>query len=371
MTVAEAPRATAQRHWRVERRGPAEPFFSVCIPQYNRTSFLLETLRSFRNQSVRNFEVCISDDLSPDNRQAEIIEFLEAGDFDFCFAQREINGRYDANLRSAISLARGRYCFLMGNDDATANATTLAELQRDIELAGHPAVCVTNFADFATAKPHRRVLGDGVRGSGPSVAVKQFRNFSFVSGVILDRRRAQAHETAAWDGSEMYQTFIASRILGEGGAFLGVDRVAVRKDIAIPGETVDAYSRWKRLDPCPLVERKLPLCKLGQVVAAAIAPYGDSRSQRHWNARIVAQLLCFTLPFWIFEYRRVQSWKYAAGVCLGMRVRNLAAGMPLGAFSRFGLCLVHVAVSVIGLAVPIRCFDLLKRPLYALAKSRR
>ncbi|MDB9482187.1 glycosyltransferase, partial [Dolichospermum circinale CS-537/05] len=40
------------------------PFFSICIPQYNRTSFLIEACKVLAQQTFKNFEVCISDDQS-------------------------------------------------------------------------------------------------------------------------------------------------------------------------------------------------------------------------------------------------------------------------------------------------------------------
>src|SRR5215471_13023646 len=91
-----------------------EPFFSVCIPQYGRTDFLLEAIATLSSQQFRDFEVCISDDRSPDGRQEEIIAALKGGGLSYKFEVQKENRRYDANLRTAISLAGGRYCFLLG-----------------------------------------------------------------------------------------------------------------------------------------------------------------------------------------------------------------------------------------------------------------
>ena len=50
----------------------ARPYFSICIPQHNRTSFLIEALRTLDRQTFRDFEVCISDDASTDGREADL-----------------------------------------------------------------------------------------------------------------------------------------------------------------------------------------------------------------------------------------------------------------------------------------------------------
>src|SRR3989338_3064292 len=94
-----------------------KPFFSICIPQHNRTSFVIEALKSLTTQSFRNFEVCLSDDCSTDGREEELVCFLRASGLSFIYRKRDKNGRYDANLRAALAMACGEYCFLLGNDD--------------------------------------------------------------------------------------------------------------------------------------------------------------------------------------------------------------------------------------------------------------
>src|SRR6202011_5713969 len=80
-------------------------FFSICIPQYNRTSFLIEALRTIKDQTFRDFEVCIADDRSTDGRSHEIVEYLQESGLSFAYQQNAENLRYDGNLRAAIGLA--------------------------------------------------------------------------------------------------------------------------------------------------------------------------------------------------------------------------------------------------------------------------
>ena len=53
------------------------PYFSICIPQYNRTRFLLEALQSIADQSFRDFELCISDGGSTDGGRPDIENALK------------------------------------------------------------------------------------------------------------------------------------------------------------------------------------------------------------------------------------------------------------------------------------------------------
>src|SRR5438067_1718958 len=107
------------------KRALTHPYFSICIPQYNRTSFLIEACRSLATQTFRDFEICISDDCSTDGRESELLEFLEGIGLSFVYSRQPENRRYDANLRASIELASGNFCFLLGNDDALASASTL------------------------------------------------------------------------------------------------------------------------------------------------------------------------------------------------------------------------------------------------------
>jgi glycosyltransferase involved in cell wall biosynthesis len=346
-----------------------DPYFSICIPQYNRTSFLLETCRSLARQDFTDFEVCISDDCSTDGREAELLELLQSLGLPFVYRRRERNGRYDANLRSAIGLSSGRYCFLLGNDDVLASPSTFRQLHDDLQRLGPAGVVITNYEDYATGAAVRRMSRTGVIGRGPRVAARNYRNFSFVSGVVLQGTQARALATPKWDGTEMYQMYLGCRIIAGGDPLIGVDRVTVRKDVRLPGEVVDSYARKPRVDPCPIVERRLNLDSFGRLVMDAVDPYLRPAERERCLTGVVAQLLLFTYPYWILEYRRVQSWPYAAGVCLGMRPRNVLAGLRLGRPRRSLVGALYAAVSLGGLLLPIGLFDRVRAPLYALAKS--
>ncbi len=355
----------------VRRRFVTRPFFSVCIPQYDRTSFVIESCKSLGGQTFKDFEVCISDDCSTDGREKELLGVLEDMGLSFVYRKQERNTGYDGNLRASIGLSEGRYCFLLGNDDCLASPTTLEDLHGEIKNVGTVGVVITNYEEFATGKKVRRIRGTGPIGTGPVAAARHYRNLSFVSGVLLDGARAHELGTARWDGSEMYQMYVACRIIAEGGLLLGIDEVTVRKDIQIPGEQVDSYAVRPRVHPCPIVERRTNLDTIGRLVTDAVAPYLKSSERQGVIERIFWQLLLFTYPYWVVEYRRVQSWRYAVGICLGMRPRNLFSGLSLDRIRRARLSVVFFLSSLGGLLIPVRVFDSLRTPLYYVAKAVR
>ncbi len=344
-----------------------KPFFSVCVPQHNRTSFLIEAIATFINQKFSDFEFCISDGCSTDGRTQELLEYLRASGAPYVYYGSKITLPYDVNTRTAISLARGRYCLLMGNDDAMNGVDALERLHADIVRERFPEVIISDFCDFRTNERAFRIRKYENCGSGPEVAARHFRNFSFVSGIVLQTDLAQEFATDKWDGSEMYQTYIGSRIIGSGGELLERDHQLVRKDIVLVGESVESFATKPRLVPCPIITRRIPLGQLCKVVSNAIEPFVNGNERKRLNLFITLQIIGLTYPLWLFQYRKVQSWKYAMGLALGMRP-SLMAAEPLSYFGRLSCWVTFICVTIGGLLLPQGVFTVLRRPLYCLAK---
>lgn len=354
-----------------ERRTAEPPYFSICIPQYNRTSFLLAALRSIERQQFRSFEICISDDVSTDNRGGEILEFLQQSGLSYAFVRQTVNQRYDGNLRAALALAHGRYAFLLGNDDGLIDSAVLGDVARALQQHGEPAVAVTNYRDAENRRVYERAPETKLIAGGPYAAVANFRHFSFVSGVILRTELAQRFATARYDGSEMYQVYLVTRAIAAGEALLALNQVAIDKDLRIPGESVDSYAAKPRLDPCPIVPRKFNLSAFPAVVSGALAAAVDESKLRQLNADVLQQLYSFTYPYWLIEFRRVQSWKYAAGIALGQRPKELMHGLELNAFDRARVRTRFLFSTVGGLLAPVKLTQRLLAPVFYRAAKRR
>src|SRR5262249_5694389 len=122
------------------------PFFSICIPQYNRTDFLIAACESFASQKFMNFEVCIIDDCSNDGKEGALLSYLKQLNFCFVYSRTESNIRYDANLRNAISLSKGKYVLLMGNDDALSDSDSLQAIYDELIRFEPVAAAITNYS---------------------------------------------------------------------------------------------------------------------------------------------------------------------------------------------------------------------------------
>ncbi len=342
------------------------PFFSVCIPQYNRTSFLIRQCEILKKQTFKDFEICISDGGSTDGRIMDLQNYLLTSEMSFVLKKSEANLKYDENLRSSISMARGQYCFLMGNDDSLVNEKTLEELHSKLKHFNFPEAIVTNFEDWKTGKVTKRVFKDQIAGNGPWIAVNKFRNLSFISGLIINRQKAVKYAADLWDGSEMYQMYLFAKVIGEGGSLLELADSYVRKDIQIDGEQVDSYvnQSWSTE-----ISERMPLLLLGPLNFDSIREFLDLQQQKKAAEKIFLQLYCFTYGFWIFEFRRLRSWKYAAAFADACSPRKITHGVPLTFIGRVKIYAAYAGLISLGLFVPEFIFFKFQKLFHRISKK--
>lgn len=338
------------------------PFLTVAIPHYKHRRYLEVVLDSLFEQTYKDFEILISDDNSPDDSNTVIPSLLQRSNRAFRYYAQTINLGYDGNVRFCLSAARGRYVFLLGNDDALAGPDTLdkvATMLRELDL---PEVVFTNYEDWDSGEVVRRALSTCALGAGPAVAVTHFRSFSFVSGLIYDQSSAVKHETDRWGSSIYYQIYLACRILAAGGHLGALDLCAVRKDVRVEGHTVPNYaSKWANA-PWSFQSRHTGLDSVIRVTADAVLPLVPKAEQPTTLRRIVAKVLMSSYPFWLFEYRRVSSWSFAAGVARGMWLQKLLAEYkPAG--PDLYLWLLYLSVTAAGLLTPVSLLNGVRRKL--------
>lgn len=90
------------------------PLISVCIPSYNNSSFIAETIRSVLAQTYENFEIIIVDDCSTDNT-VEIIKGFN--DRRISLFENASNLGMHGNWNKSLSLAKGEFIKLLCGDD--------------------------------------------------------------------------------------------------------------------------------------------------------------------------------------------------------------------------------------------------------------
>lgn len=107
-----------------------KPLLSICIPTYNRGSFLKETIKNVINE-VRKVgegyseltEICVSDNASTDNTQSIVDELKKDCDIPIFFNRNEKNEGPDINFLNVVAMATGEFVWLLGSDDLLVNGS--------------------------------------------------------------------------------------------------------------------------------------------------------------------------------------------------------------------------------------------------------
>jgi glycosyltransferase involved in cell wall biosynthesis len=349
---------------------------SVCIPHYNRSKYLLVVLESIRTQDYPEVEVIISDDCSSDDSLEAIPKYIsevqDTTHVHFNYIRQPRNLGYDGNLRAALGAGQGEYLFVLGNDDALPAKDTLSKLAGVLSRLSYPDVSFTNFHIFGNHNEvQRRARTTAVLGSGPDLALKTFRSFSFVGGLVVKRAAFKQHDTDKYDGSVYVQIYLAARTVASGGTLASISESMVAKDVSFPGEMVNSY-----LDT--LVENNRTfhrhtggLDQVGLVACDAILPYVSEASRQHFVLKIYSQLLMFTYPFWLFNYRKNNSYRAAVNLALGCFPTNLIKKRTVALYVYVCLFVVFGAITLAGLCVPIRILGRMTGLMSQLSKSVR
>jgi hypothetical protein len=261
----------------------------------------------------------------------------------------------------------------MGNDDRLADKDILGMLKARLEAADFPEVAMTNYAELGSGRVFQRVVNDGGWATGLAGALSSFRNYSFVSGILMLRERAQILATDKWDGSEMYQMAMGSRMVAAGGRLLGIGAVCVEKDIQLPGEMVDSYADSRdagvRWSDWWQARKRNPLARFSSTAWDAVSPHCPAERARPVAMGILKQTLTRPYVFWLFEYKRVSGMQRAVGLAASMRPKFLLAGFPDDWQLRLRVRALYSMVTLAVLLTPVRFFKWLEPRLHARAKK--
>jgi len=208
---------------------------SICIPTYARRKELLATAAAVCDQLTAGVELVISDNGSPDGTAEAIRAFAAARpDAPIRLVTHNENVGFDRNLLDVVANARGRHCWLLGDDDIPRPggiARILAELQQDPDVAH----LLLNYArqDAATGAitKNRMITIDSdlipESPSGfffrscppPSYFRRLGTNVITMSANVVERRRwlESAILAERFIGHNMIHVFIIAAMLAAGG----------------------------------------------------------------------------------------------------------------------------------------------------------
>lgn len=94
------------------------PFFTICIPTYNRGYIIARALDSIKNQRFKSYEVLVIDDGSKDETETIVTRwiFQNLGEGTYKYIKKENGGKHSA-LNKALDIAKGDFFIILDSDD--------------------------------------------------------------------------------------------------------------------------------------------------------------------------------------------------------------------------------------------------------------
>lgn len=218
----------------------ARPFFSICVPAYNRAGLLPELLDSIFSQDEQDFEIVICEDGSKErDKISEVVrQYQKQYPNKISYYENVTNLGYDKNFRELISKSNGRYCYFLGNDDLMAEQA-LASLKKwlnefkDIGFVLRTYAMFTdspkNIDEVAKYFPDRRVFEPGIQ-----TITTCFKRSVVICGLVFDRDLANSFSTNEFDGTLLYQQHLVSEILKTKRAFYDPQIIAYYRNGGTP-----------------------------------------------------------------------------------------------------------------------------------------
>lgn len=184
-----------------------EKKISICIPTYNRKIYLELLLNSIAEQindlNKKTIQICISDNASTDGTEDLINQWKQEYHIDCIYSKNDQNMGFDQNIIKAISLAEGKYCWLMGDDDALVQGS-IKRILSEIE-SGYDIYLCNRIECISNLKPDKEKnwlltnINDSIYDfSSKETSLNYFEKaqslgavFSFLSSIIVSRIRLE------------------------------------------------------------------------------------------------------------------------------------------------------------------------------------
>ena len=166
---------------------------SICIPTFNRATYLAECLQSIIGSSSRHqdrIEIVVSDNASTDGTE-NVVSRLQTERHPIRYVRQASNIGGASNFRAAAELASGQYVWLFGDDDKMRPDAVGAVLKA-IELGAGAVICNTRIfsRDFQTIIKHRflETKKDIAFATADRIMCRLGIHPGYISCVILNRQ---------------------------------------------------------------------------------------------------------------------------------------------------------------------------------------
>lgn len=299
---------------------------SICIPSYNRPELLKVLLQSIDCNPERA-EVVISEDKAPrrDDVRSVVQAFAKNSPLRVRYQENEINLGYDGNLRRLIEAANGEFLLFIGDDDWFLPG----QLEKYLNFLAENRDVGYVLRSFYSAHPDGDLeafhyLPRTTRFK-PSIETCAwlFKRSVCVSGVTFRRSSILRLATDVFDGTLLYQVYLAAEVsYTEPSVYceipVAVARQSYRDDLPNFGTAEAERGRYQ--PGTVTVQNSINFTKSYFEISQAF----DKKHGADLTERIRLDLSKYSYPFLSIQRKRgrVAFWKYS---------RRLAAETQLNA----------------------------------------
>lgn len=341
---------------------------SICIPQYNRIDYLLKNLEIISKQTYIDIEVVVSDDNSTDDTCDRISALIETYRYPLIYKRNKINQGFDRNLRQSLELASGDYLLILGNDDSLNFPDAVENLVNFLSTHDFPEIGFCNYVEEKNRDSViRRAAFTHVYESTPETAIRFYKSFSFVAGLIFKRETFHLVNTDKYDGSIFVQVYMAMKAVLLNSRFFTIEDPLVLKDINLPDQVVNSYrdTLIKKWSDFKVVD--------GGLLSFSNVAFRALQDTGHLNVRysytIIRDIYRYTLPYWILDYKRNNAFVNAIGIFKGLKPSGFANYKSLPLMNRLKLHVYYYAGSTGAFIIPVIVFNQLQHKFYAFIKK--
>ncbi len=226
------------------------PLLSICIPTYNRSRFLKESLTTIIFSAQNHWaevEIIVSDNASPDDTSAVMSEFQNQ--YPWIRYHRNDTNIGEANFYHAAAMATGAYVWIFGDDDKLLPEAIPTVLQQIKD--GYDQI-ILNFSiwsrNFDAVKVEDscgkldRVFDD------PKIALQQFSaRLGFISIVVMKKSLVDSVDASERDaliayGASFLFLVYAVAALARKSIYIGTPQVQARS-----GNSPMSADLWNQL----------------------------------------------------------------------------------------------------------------------------
>lgn len=110
------------KNYKISKGFNYNPLISIIIPVYNpKIEEFKECIKSIKDQTYKNYEICIVDDCSTKKEIIEYLKFLEVNDESIKVKYHNQNQHISKTSNDALKMCSGEFIALVDNDDMISN----------------------------------------------------------------------------------------------------------------------------------------------------------------------------------------------------------------------------------------------------------